>query len=39
MDKWEELRATIKKLEQDPEVSQELLKAMDHISLADYWKL
>ncbi len=38
MDKWEEVKANIKRLEQDPGVNQELLRAMDHISLADYWK-
>lgn len=38
MDRWEEVKANIKRLEQDPNVNADLLRAMDHISLADYWK-
>ncbi len=38
MDKWDEVREGIRKFEQSPVMSEELLKAMDHISLVDYWK-
>ncbi|OVE77934.1 hypothetical protein BVX98_01665 [bacterium F11] len=38
MDKWEEMKSNLRRLENDPAVDQDLLRTMDTLSLADYWK-
>ncbi len=38
MDRWDEVREGIRKFEESPVLNEDLLKAMDHVSLVDYWK-
>ena len=37
-DKWDEVKKKIQNLEQDPFLDDKMLRTMDTISIADYWR-